>query len=125
MRGSVPVSENDIVRGKRNASLDFFVLDLSVTRERVLYPRDGRAERRGRGSEIDSGDVVSTPRPEKDLRVYLVSELKSESSLVLPNTRRAIRVVPGNVRLLLRFAFVEFRAIESESLKETYGRLTS
>lgn len=74
--GSVPVSENDIVHGKRNASLDFFVLDLGV--EKGFYIRDGRVGRR-RGSEIDSGDVVSTLRPGKDLRVHLVSELKSES----------------------------------------------
>lgn len=46
-------------------------------RERVLYPRLERG--RGRTSEIDSGDVVSTPRPGKDLRVQLVSELKSKS----------------------------------------------
>lgn len=73
--GSAPVSENDIVHRKRNVSLNFFVLDTSAL-EKGFYIRD---RDRGGGNEIDSGDVVSTPRPGKDLRVQLVSELKSGS----------------------------------------------
>lgn len=94
--GSVPVSENDIVHGKAECAfpLRFLRFGYLDTEERVLYPRTAE----GRG--IDSGDVVSTPRPGKDLRVQLASGIEVGVSLVDPSeyeTRNRSRP-PRNVR---------------------------
>lgn len=98
-QSSVPVSENDIVHGRRNVSLDFFVLDTSA-------PRKGFISEKKEGREIDSGDAVSTLQPGKDLRVQLVSGIEVGVSLVDPSEYETRNRSCLSEHWIIRFASV-------------------